>query len=188
MTAPESAASSTRGRLLRSSGAGLAASAVLLSGCGGKSSRPGAPRIGGADAARLNGLLDLKHRTIGAYTAGIPLLAGGTLSAAQRFLGQELSHADELSGLVKRTGAVADRPSDSYDFGHPRSAVAVLRLLHAAETAQLAAYIAVIPRLVPGASRAAAASILADDAQHVAVLRSALALDPVPSAFVTGRE
>ncbi len=177
---------------MRASAAALAASTLLFSGCGGKSSPrrtstlpPGAR---GADVELLNGLLDLEHRTIGAYTAGIPLLTGATLTAAQRFLAQELAHAAALSGLVKLRGAVADKPRDSYDFGHPRSATEVLRLLHAAETAQLAAYIAVIPRLATGTVRSATASILADDAQHVSVLRSALALDPAPSAFVTGHE
>ncbi|MGI8903527.1 MAG: ferritin-like domain-containing protein [Solirubrobacteraceae bacterium] len=148
--------------------------------------RPPAARR--ADAELLNGLLDLERRTIGAYTAGIPLLTGASLTAAQRFLAQELAHAAELSRLLKRAGVVAHRPSDSYDLGHPRSAAAVLGLLHASETAQLAAYITAIPRLATGTVRASTASILADDAQHVSVLRSALALDPVPTAFVTGRE
>ena len=41
---------------------------------------------------------------IAAYTASIPLLAPDAAEAAKRFLGQELSHAGELSGLIKQAG------------------------------------------------------------------------------------
>ena len=42
-----------------------------------------------------------------AYTAGIPLLAPSARKAGQRFLTQELSHAGELSALVRQAGGSA---------------------------------------------------------------------------------
>ena len=47
----------------------------------------------------------------------------------------------------------------------------MLALLHRLERAQIAAYLDAIPQLSPGPVRAAVASILANDAQHLAVLR-----------------
>ncbi len=192
VTAPVSATLSTRRALLRWTGALLAGGSALLTGCGTRSSQSRISKVssadGGTDAALLNRLLDLEHRAIGAYTAGIPLLSGHILTGARLFLSQELSHAGELSGLVKQAGGKASLPHESYDFGHPHSAPGVLALLHTVESAQLAAYVELIPRLSSGRIRATATSILANDAQHVSVLRAALRVAPVPSAFVTGRE
>ena len=56
------------------------------------------------------------------------------------------------------------------------------------ERAQLAAYLDALPTLSQPKIRAAAAAILANDAQHVSVLRASMGLAPLPSPFVTGRE
>ena len=64
----------------------------------------------------------------------------------------------------------------------------VLKLLHSLERDQIGAYLHAIPRLKPGPVRAAAASILASDAQHIAILRLAQGLEPAPSPFVTAAE
>jgi hypothetical protein len=42
--------------------------------------------------------------------------------------------------------------------------------------------------VTPGSTRATLASIVANDAQHVSVLRLSLKRGPIPSAFVTGHE
>jgi len=140
------------------------------------------------DVELLNRVLDLEHAAIVAYTAGIPLLTGPDQVAAKRFLAQELSHAASLSGMVRQAGGNAHLPKPSYDLGHPRNARDVLVLLHGQESAQIAAYIDVLPGLSPGGARAAVASILANDAQHISILRSAIGRNPAPAAFVTGRE
>jgi hypothetical protein len=79
-------------------------------------------------------------------------------------------------------------PRANYDLGHPRSETQVLELIHRAEQATVRAYLDAIPKLTPGAARAAAASIVANEAQHVSVLRRNLGLDPIPSAVVTASE
>ncbi|MDQ6816646.1 MAG: ferritin-like domain-containing protein [Actinomycetota bacterium] len=141
-----------------------------------------------ADVPLLNSLLDLERRGIWAYAAGIPLLSKGQASAAKVFLGQELSHATELAGLVREAGAKARDPLPGYDLGRPRTPADVLGLLHRIETEQLAAYLSAIPRLERGPVRAAAVALFANDAQHVAILRLQLGLEPVPAALVTGQE
>jgi hypothetical protein len=60
--------------------------------------------------------------------------------------------------------------------------------LRSLETLQITNYLQSIPRLSPGPVRAAVASILTVDAQHVTMVRLAQGQTPVPSAFVSGAE
>jgi hypothetical protein len=133
-------------------------------------------------------MLDLERQTVAAYTAGIPLLPRPQARTARQFLDEELEHTGELLSLIKAADGVSVGRRPSYALGHPRSAGDVLTLLHALERAQISEYLAAIPRLSPGPVRAATASILASDAQHIAILRLAQGNVPAPSAFVTGRE
>ena len=168
------------------------AAGFVLAGCGHSGSLHSRVKdvgaVAPADVRTLNRLLDLEHLMIAAYTASIPLLAPDAAEAAKRFLGQELSHAGELSGLVKQAGGKPHKPMASYDLGSPGGSVQVLALLHRIERAQLAAYVEVLPTLSQPKVRAATAAVMANDAQHVSVLRAKLGLSPLPSPFVTGRE
>jgi rubrerythrin len=193
VSASPAAARSTRRALLGHWQSAVTAGAVLgLAGCGKSSDKPNfhalPPAAKSADAILLNQALDLEHEAIAAYTAGIPLLDGRAKKAAQLFLTQELSHAGEMHGLVKQAGGRPNKPKASYDLGRPGSALDVLRLLHAIEQRELRLYFGALTRLSPGSVRAAVAAVLANDAQHLSMLRSVLGLVPVPSAFVTGAE
>ena len=106
----------------------------------------------------------------------------------KQFLDQDLDHAGELYRLIKQAGGDANKPQPSYNLGQPRGRKDLLRLLHGLEADMVSRYLAAIPQLAPGSVRAAIASILASDAQHVVVLRLALHLEPLPTAFVTGAE
>jgi ferritin-like protein len=190
---PTSGRGSTRRALLSSSSSALAAgTAAALAGCGGGSSRPLVHTIPtsarDADAAILNRLLAFEHRTVAAYTASVPLFSGRVHAAAKQFLDQELSHAGELFRLVKQADGEPDRPRPSYNLGKPRGRKDLLRLLHTLEREGIAGYLSALPSLSPGTVRAAVASILANDAQHLVVLRLALHMEPIPAAFVTGAE
>jgi ferritin-like protein len=176
------------GRSRRQLLGGAGAAALALAGCGAthnhvKTTVP----VASEDLVHLGALLDLEHKTVAAYEAGIPLLDAVSAKAASLFLGHELSHVGELSGLIKKAGG---KPAHAglYDLGHPRTSDEVLTLLHELEAAQLAAYLAAIPKLTAGPTRAALAAVCANDAQHLAVVRQRLGLSPAPQAFVTGRE
>jgi hypothetical protein len=166
--------------------------ALVLAGCGRvnplhqriKKSGRAAP----ADVPLLQGLLDLELMLIAAYTAGSPLLDRLTAKAARQFLLQELAHAGELAGLVREAHVKPHEIKQYYNLGHPQTSVQVIELLHRIESALIAAYLATIPRLETPPIRGALATIMANDAQHVSVLRAALDEDPVPSALITGRE
>jgi hypothetical protein len=79
-------------------------------------------------------------------------------------------------------------PKPSYELGNPRTPEEVLGLLYSLERNAIAAYLASIPSLAPPQVRAAVASILANEAQHVAILRARLGKPAVPAALVTGSE
>ena len=180
---------SSRRNLLLAAGTGLAG--ALLAGCGGESIKQqvhnSQPALSN-DVDLLNHLLHLEHTAIAAYTAGIPLLDQPTAKAAQLFLNDEIFHAGDVAGLVREAGGKPIKPAPSYALGHPRTSEEVLMLLHAVENAQIAGYLYAIQQLEPGVVKQQVASILANDAQHVAVVRAALGQSAIPSAFVTGRD
>jgi Ferritin-like domain len=189
VVSPEDRAS--RRAVLARASAVLGGGAVLaISGCGSSTAEvrnlPRQARRG--DVSLLNSALALERYTIAGYTAGIPLLSRRKAKLAQEMLNDELAHAGELLGLIDAVGGKAIPRADNYDLGHPRTEAQVLRLLHGLERQQLTLYLDLIQRLTPGRVRAAAASILGSDAQHVALLRVQLDLTPAPSPFVTGRE
>jgi hypothetical protein len=184
-----------RREVLLGAGASLAAGAgLVLAGCGNKAQVPKhaaktAPApVRRRDVQILNAALYLERRTVAAYTAGIPLLPRDQAKAAKQFLNEELEHTGELLGLIKAAKGVAIPRAASYNIGHPHDGDEVLALLHELETAQVAGYVKAIPDLSPGPVRAAVSTILANDAQHLSILRLEQGENPVPSAFVTGAE
>jgi ferritin-like protein len=190
VTAAPRAATSTRRGLLGASGAALLATGAVVSGCGRTSRRPKVhkipPQARSQDVRALNASLALTHHAIAAYTAGIPLLVGSAHSAAKHCLNQELTHAGELFGLVKQAGGTPVKPAASYDLGHSSRQSDILRLLIGLESEQMRGYLAAIPIVSPGDVRAAAASMFANDAQHLTVLRQALGTPALRGPFVTG--
>jgi ferritin-like protein len=141
-----------------------------------------------ADISILNGVLDLEHTAVAAYTAGIPLLNGRARTAATWFLDQELQHTAKLEATIRSAGGRPNPAQASYDLGNPRDGAEVLELLHTTESSLVNAYLVAIPKVRPGWLRAVAAGILANESQHISILQSVQGRSPVPSAFVTSEE
>jgi hypothetical protein len=187
-------AGASRRALLSGAGAAFTgAGALALAGCG----RPPTGRkavkqlplpLMESDVRILGQALALERRTVAAYVAGIPLLPHPTAKMARQFLNEELQHTGELISLITAAGAKPAPRADSYELGHPRDGSEVLALLQSLEALQLKNYLQSIPRLSPGPVRAAVASILTVDSQHIVMVRLAQGETPVPSAFVTGSE
>ena len=169
-------------------GAASAAGATALAGCGGKPLREkirGSAHVPYADVAVLNSLLGVEHYAIAAYAAGVPLLGGTGSDLGKQFLSHELAHAVELAELIKKGGGKAAKPQASYNLGDPRTAADGVALLEQAERAQLDAYLQMIPALSGGRVRGAVATIYANEAQHLAVLRAQVGQTPT-TAFAVG--
>ena len=152
---------------------GLAAVSAGVAGCGGARSEtfersPGQTRD--ADVAAINAALAADQRTIAGYVASGPLLARAAQHADGWFLGQELSHAGMLRSIVSGLGGPAHQPNPAYRLGHPHTRAQLLRLLGALERSQMQATASAITHVHEGWIRARLAAMLADDAQHAAVL------------------
>ena len=131
---------------------------------------------------------DAKNTTEFAMSSCGGILLSGLRERDKEDLLRGAEHTGELISLIKTSGGKARARANSYPLGHPTGAAGLIGLLHTLETMQIEFYLQAIPRLTPGPTRAAVATILTVDSQHVTMLRLAQGQTPVPSAFVTGRE
>ncbi|MDP2710408.1 MAG: ferritin-like domain-containing protein [Solirubrobacteraceae bacterium] len=181
----------SRRRFFRMSGLSVAGgSAMLLAACSDDTKNPvaGPDDSDLADVEILNGALDLELMAVAAYKAGAGRLSGDALQLGKAFLEQEQEHADGLAAAIRDAGGMPNRAKSSYDFPVLRSQADVLRFALELENTAIAAYIDALPKLSPGELRATSAAIITNEAEHVSLLLDALGREPVPSAFVTGRE
>jgi ferritin-like protein len=181
----------SRRALLTGTGTALAGGALALAGCGStatgtKAVKTTSPPIRQQDIEILGRALDLERRTVAAYIACIPLLTRRQRKAFRQFLNEELQHTGELTSLIKAAGTNAAPRADSYPIGHATDGPGALAILHSLEALQISSYLEWIPRLSPGPVRAAVASILTVDAEHLAMVRLSQGQNPVPGPFVTG--
>ncbi len=193
MVSEEEPGAQSRRTLLSAAGA-LAVGGLgsALAACGSSShaatqAPPAATPLPG-DVEHLNRALDFEYLVAAAYTAATPLLHGRDRATAKRFLGQELAHVSRLIDLIKHGGGKAHDPQPSYDLGHPRDAAGLLALLHSVESYAFAGALDLLPRLLSGKARHDLTAIIADDAQHVTVLRRSMGRDPLPVPFPDGRQ
>ncbi|MGI8730583.1 MAG: DUF4439 domain-containing protein [Solirubrobacteraceae bacterium] len=181
----------SRRRFFGMSGVGLAGgSAMFIAACGGDDTD--LPALGPdesdmADVEILNAALDLELMAVAAYKAGAAKLRGDALQVGKLFLEQEQEHADGLAAAIRDADGKPNRAKSSYDFPELSSQNDVLRFAIELENTAIAAYIDALPKLGEGDLRATAASIVANEAEHVAVLLGALGEQQVPDAFVVGK-
>lgn len=166
---------------------GLSATAVAM-----LAGRPSLVRAAVDDAAAgdvaiLNQALAAEREAVAAYQLGADsgLLEAPVLKRAVQFQGHHKAHADLLASTIRQLGGDAGEPADDYDFPADQlnSQADVLNFAAGLERGAVTAYAEAIPSFDNRELSKAAASILADEAMHWAVLRDALGLDPVPGAF-----
>jgi rubrerythrin len=182
--------------------AAASGAATLLSACGSDQNKGEGPIAGEKpqdssaerpgtdvnDIVVLNSAIDLEHQAVAAYTAALGALTGENLRTARQFRDQERQHVVALGAAIKKIGGKANAARSSYNFPRLRDEKAILQFASRLENTAIAAYIDAIPRLNNADMRASAASILANEAEHLAVLNSALGERTAPEAFVTGEE
>lgn len=179
----------TRRRFVTQAGA-LTFSGVAVAMLGGCSTTAAA---GTADAAVeqdvrvLNTAIAAEYEAVAAYQLGAEsgLLEPGVLKVAVTFQGHHKEHIDALVKAVRSLGGEDVHARENYNFpvDKLKQQVDVLQFAAGLERGAVSAYAGAIPVFDNRDLAAAAASILADEAMHWAVLRSALGLDPVPGAF-----
>jgi hypothetical protein len=134
----------------------------------------------------MNSLLDAERTAAIAYGAAREHL--GELAA--EFLGHEQAHARALEKALVRLGVEPEppRPSASYSTGFPplRSRDDAMRFALDVEETQVAAYGDSLPALFTPELRVTVATILATQAEHLAVLLGRLDEPQAPRDFLVG--
>jgi rubrerythrin len=179
-----------RREFLGRTGVLLSASAVaLLAGCESLAANNAQKSSdGGNDVVILNSALGAEQEAIAAYQLGADsgLLESSVKALAVKFQGHHKEHADVLAGTVRKLGGNPVAAKSHYDFpvDKLKSQADVLRFAAQLEKGAVSAYLGAVPIFGNRDLSKAAASILGDEAMHWAILRQALAEDPVPAAFV----
>jgi rubrerythrin len=151
---------------------------------------------GSDDTTILMSAITLEHVAVIAYDTAIAsrLLSPTLLRVAQQFRAQEQQHANVLTTALKDLGGappplpkgVADVDKIVKGLGDVKSQADVVNFAIELETAAVAAYYDAQPKLVEAKLMQTGASIMANEGQHLVVLRKAVHEDPVPNAFETG--
>ena len=178
----------SRRLFLGESGLLLSASAIaLMAGCDTLAAAQ-KNSDGGNDVVILNTALGAEREAVAAYQLGADsgLLDVSTKVLALKFQGHHKAHADLLAATVSRLGGQPVEPKKKYDFPTDKLKRQANVLAFAAQLEQgaVSAYLGAVPLFGNHDLARAAASILGDEAMHLAILRNALGEDPVPSAFV----
>lgn len=139
------------------------------------------------DIRILNTALAAEHEAVAAYQVGAEsgLLEKEVLAVAVAFQGHHKEHADVLAKTIRKLGGEPGDPRSSYDFPvqQLKAQGDILKFAADLERGAVSAYAGAIPLFDNRELSKAAASILADEAMHWAILRHTLGLDPVPGAF-----
>jgi hypothetical protein len=176
-----------RNFLQTASGLALSGTAIaLIGGCATTGSSDSNSQLE-LDIRILNTAISAEHEAVAAYQLGAEsgLLSAAVLKVALTFQGHHKEHIDVLAGTVSQLGGHAVNAKDSYNFPveQLKQESDVLKFAAGLERGAVSAYAGAIPLFKDRDLAKAAASILADEAMHWAILRQALNLDPVPGAF-----
>jgi hypothetical protein len=170
-------------------GAGLAALVAACDGDDGDAqdtTQTISPERKRGDAAAIASLLDAERTAAFAYSA-----MGARLGELGRgFLRHEQAHARALEKALVRLGVGPEppRPRSAYagDFPRLRTRDDALRFALDVEETQIAAYGDAVPALFTPELRVTTATILGNQAEHLAVLLGELDEPQAPRAFVVG--
>lgn len=183
----------SRRNFLKSAGTATfsAAAVALLGGVTGKAAMAGTKPVTSdivqQDIRILNTAIGAEHEAVAAYQLGAEsgLLVPDVLKVAVQFQGHHKEHIDALSAAVTKLGGDAASAKAKYNFPVKKlkKQKDVLEFAAGLERGAVSAYAGAIPVFDNRDLSAAAASILADEAMHWAVLRNVLGLNPVPEAF-----
>jgi rubrerythrin len=173
-------------------GAGLlSAGAIAL--LGGRDALAASARVDpadiGADVRILNTALGAELEAVAAYQVGAEsgLLSKDVLKLAVQFQGHHKEHADALATTVRKLGGKAAAAKDKYSFAVDKlkNQTDVLRFAAGLEKGAVSAYLGAVPLFADRTLAQVAASILGDEAMHLAILRHVVGEVAVPTAFMS---
>lgn len=161
---------------------------AMLAGCSGRvlAGNTSDTQVVG-DIRILNTALAAEREAVAAYGVGAAsgLLEPAVLKVAATYQGHHKEHRDVLASTIRKLGGEPAEPPSSYNFpvDKLKTQADVLKFAAGLERGAVSAYAGAIPLFENRDLSRAAASILADEAMHWAILRQVLGMDPVPGAF-----
>jgi hypothetical protein len=175
-------------RALFAAAAAVALAAGLAS-CGGGGGTTTAVPDREADVEILNGILSRQSAAADAYDRTLSHLGGRNLALARVFLAQEQEHVDAIVKALRGLGGRAEPEAEEIEAGKLKAEADHLRFLYELEGATIDAELSAISKLNASWPRSLLASIVADQAQHLTLLRGMLGarpIDTIPDAFENG--
>jgi hypothetical protein len=168
----------------------ILAGALALTACGGGGGdSSSAETEKAADAGILNEILACQSAAVVAYDHSLRGLGGQALDTARLFRAQEQEHVDAVLKSLRSLGEAAEPPAESIEATGLETEDEYLEFLYELESATIEAELSAIARLTSSGARSMLATTVANQAQHLVVLRRALgakSAETVPRAFEDG--
>lgn len=174
-----------RALLVAAAGSILAAS---LSACGGGGSSSSASEKE-RDVKVLNDVLGRQLAVVETYERVLPKLHGSDRAAAEQFRAQEQEHVDATTKTLRGIGGEAEPKTETIEASDLNTRADNLEFLYEMESATMDLELSAVGKLTADWPRPLIASMAANQAQRLVLLRRALGAPPletVPSAFETG--
>ncbi|MBA2505412.1 MAG: ferritin-like domain-containing protein [Thermoleophilaceae bacterium] len=143
------------------------------------------------DAVVLQGAIVLEQTAVVVYDTAVSsgLLDREAKRVAELFRDQEQEHADALIAAFERLGGSAPKPPEAAaipGLSELKSQAGVTAYAIELETTAVAAYYQAHQQLQDPELLRTTAGIMANEGQHLVVLRESVGRAPVPNAFETG--
>jgi hypothetical protein len=162
--------------------------ALALGSCGGGSS-PSEEDEKSADAAILNEVLGRQMSAVVADDAALRGLRGPDLAAARRFRAQEQEHIDAVVKELRGLGAESEPRPETIEPEAMKTPADHLRFLYEVENGTIDRELTAISELAEPWPRGLLTTTVANQAQHLVLLRRALGVKPletIPEPFEDG--
>jgi rubrerythrin len=193
LSAFDGKAKRNRGSALVAAVVAAVAVAALLAGCGGGDSGGGTSTTAdekAADVELVNAAIGQELGTIAAYESGLRLLHGKSAAAVRQMRGQAQEHIDGMTKAIRGLGGEVEAEAEEFDLSEVKDETGFLTFAYELESAAIAAYNDTVVGLQTSAPRRVSASIAANKAQHLVILRQLLGADQLesfPEAFDGGQ-
>jgi hypothetical protein len=166
------------------SGTAPAASAPTAEGAAQEVSTPTPSSGQSADAALLDKVLARQEAAVDAYTKVIPTLSPRLARMASYFRAQEQEHVDATIKALRGLDAPAEATPEPVEPGELKSERERLLFLYELEGSTIDEELSAISKLEAAWPRSQLASTVANQAQHLTLLRQALGAGPLASVPV----
>lgn len=139
-----------------------------------------------ADADILTAAIQLERKAQAAYAAGAKsgLLDAGTVALATKIAGQHAEHEKADTAALTKMGGTVPPVDNNFNFPAFKTGEDILKYALDLEQTAANTYFDSIKKLQDKSLLQAVISIQNAEAEHVALLRSALKMDPSPVSFL----